>query len=124
MRPPWEPGLPQMTERIAQPRPTDRDAPVACSLGADELERRMAEAAAVGRAALVSEERRGGRHLLRFRAGAGTRRALEGIVAAEAACCPFLELELSESGDELLLAIGAPPEGRASAATLAAAFRG
>jgi hypothetical protein len=113
-----------MAERIEQEKPTDPDAPVACSLGAAERERRLAAIAAVGRAALLDREEVGGLCLLRFRGGAETRRALEQIVAAEAACCPFLELELSESGGELRLAIGAPDEGRPTAEALAAAFLG
>lgn len=96
--------------------------PVACSLGADELERRLATVSELGRAALISSRFEGGRHLLRFRASAETRRRLEDVVAAEAACCAFLDLELRDDGPELALSIAAPAEGQTVADELAAAF--
>jgi hypothetical protein len=100
--------------------------PVACSLNASELQVRLAEIAAAGAEALIASEAEGDRHLLRFRAGTETRRRLERIVAAEAECCSFLELELelSEAGSELVLAIAAPGDGQAVADELAAAFTG
>jgi hypothetical protein len=50
---------------------------------------------------------------LRFRSVAATRKRLEEIVAAEAACCAFLDLRLEECGEELLLSIEAPGPSRA-----------
>lgn len=96
--------------------------PIACSLGAAELEQRLTEIAAVGSASLISRAREGDRHLLRFRADATTRRRLEAIVAAEAECCSFLELTLSDDAGVLVLSIGAPEDAEAVAAGLAAAF--
>jgi hypothetical protein len=98
--------------------------PIACSLNASELERRLAEIAAVGAEGLTGSSAEGGRHLLRFRADAEVRRRLEAIVTAEVACCPFLDLSLSEQGDELILSINAPEEGRGVSDGLAAAFGG
>ncbi len=98
------------------------ESPIACSLGAGELEQRLAEIAAVGSMSLISRAREGDRHLLRFRADATTRQRLEAIVAAEAACCSFLELTLSEEAGELVLSISAPKDAEAVAAGLAEAF--
>jgi hypothetical protein len=99
------------------------DAPVACTLGAAELEQRLARIAKLGAESLVSREADGDRHLLRFRPGAGTRGRLEKLVAAEAECCPFLDLSLSEEeGGELVLSIAASQDARALADELARAF--
>jgi hypothetical protein len=95
---------------------------VACSLGPNDLEQRLVEIAEVGSESLIDRSSDGGRHLLRFRSSGTTRRRLETIVAAEAACCSFLDLSLGELGDELILSINAPDEGREVSAGLAAAF--
>jgi len=98
------------------------DDPVACSLGATDLEQRLRAIAAVGADSLIAREVDDGRHLLRFRAGSATRRRLEEIAAAEARCCAFLDLALSEEDGELLLSIAAPNDAKAAAGGLAAAF--
>jgi hypothetical protein len=100
------------------------DTPVACSLGAADLRQRLAAIAEVGAESLIDRSGEGGRHRLRFHADAGTRRRLENIVAAEAECCAFLDLSLSEEGDDLVLAIAAPGDGQAVADELARAFGG
>lgn len=76
---------------------------------------------AVGRAALIAAEPPG---MLRFRATPDTRQRLEEIVAAEAECCPFLSLELSEHKEELRLTVSAPEGADAVAAELVQAFAG
>ena len=98
------------------------ETPIACSLEADDLQRRLAAIAELGAESLIAREADGGRHLLRFRAEPETRRRLEAIVAAEAECCSFLELSLQERGEELVLSIAAPRGGRPIADELAAAF--
>jgi hypothetical protein len=98
------------------------DAPIACSLGASALEQRLIEMAEIGADRLISRETDGDRHLLRFRADADTRRRLKEIVAAEAECCAFLDLSLSEKGGDLVLAIAAPLDGQTLADGLADAF--
>lgn len=98
--------------------------PVACSLGAAELEQRVTAFGAVGAAALISHSVEDDRHSLRFRANSQTRRRLEEIVAAEAECCSFLDLSLTEQNGELVLTIAAPEAGQATADTLAKAFAG
>ncbi len=96
--------------------------PDACSLGGGELDQRLAVIAEIGGDSLVSRAVDGDRHLLRFRADSATRRRLEEIIAAEAECCSFLDLSLSEEGGDLVLAIAAPVDGQAFADGLAAAF--
>lgn len=98
--------------------------PIACSLGASDLRRRLNEIAAVGAASLIECSADGDRHLLRFRSDAETRHRLGAIVAAEEQCCSFLDLSLEEQGDGLVLSIGAPGNGQPLAAELAAAFIG
>lgn len=98
--------------------------PVACSLNASDLRRRLNEIAAIGAASLLERGEQGDRQLLRFRADAETRRRLEAVVVAETECCSFLELALAEQGGELVLAIGASGDGRTVAEQLAAAFGG
>ena len=96
--------------------------PIACSLDGGALEARLAATAEVGRTGLVSRQRVGGRHLLRFRADPEIRARLKEIVNAERECCPFLGIYLEERGAELELAIEAPAGGERTADALAAAF--
>jgi hypothetical protein len=97
--------------------------PAACSLGSSQLERRLAAIAEVGAESLISRAVDGdGRHLLRFRPQAGVGDRLEEIVAAEAECCSFLDLRLSEEKGALVLSIAAPASGRTVADGLAEAF--
>jgi hypothetical protein len=100
------------------------DAPIACSLGAGDLEQRLIKIAKVGADSLSSREAEGDRHLLRFRDDTDTRRRLEQIIAAEAVCCAFLDLALSEDDGELVLSIAAPQDAQALANGLARAFAG
>ena len=98
--------------------------PIACSLGASDLRRRLDEIAALGGESLIERSAENERHLLRFRAGTETRRRLEAIVAAEAECCSFLDLSLTEQGEHLILSISSAREGKLVADDLAAAFAG
>jgi hypothetical protein len=100
------------------------DTPIACTLGAGELEQRLNAIAEVGTASLISHQTEGNRHLLRFQSSAAVRKQLEDIVAGERKCCSFLDLVLSEERDELLLSIAAPEDGQAVADELAGAFNG
>jgi hypothetical protein len=96
--------------------------PVVCSLGAGDLEARLAEIGAVGAASLLDRRREGERHLLRFRADRRTRERLEAIVGAEAECCAFLELSLVEGCCDLTLTVAAPEAGQSTADAFALAF--
>ena len=98
-----------------------RDLPIACSLDADALAERVGEIRALGRDALIAVDPGG---VLRFRATPSTRERLERIVAAEAECCPFLGLELSQERDELHLTVSAPNEAEPVAMELVEWFAG
>jgi hypothetical protein len=98
-----------------------RDLPIACSLDAPALERRLADIRAFGRDAFLAAEPGG---VLRFRATPETRRRLERIIAAEAECCAFLSLELREQRGELRLTISAPEDAEPVVAGLVEAFAG
>jgi hypothetical protein len=79
--------------------------PIACSLGADALRQRLDEIAALAADSLQSQATEGDTQILHFRSDPTTRRRLEEIIAAEAECCPFLDLQLTEERDELILRI-------------------
>jgi hypothetical protein len=97
------------------------DLPLACSLSADQLPRRLAEIGAIGRGALRSVEPDG---VLRFDADPSTRARLEAVIAAESECCRFLTFELREHGGELLLSIRGPDEAAPLVRDLLDAFIG
>lgn len=96
--------------------------PIACTLGASELSQRLDEIATLGVESLISHEESDGAHILRFRRDDGTRHQLEEIAAAEARCCSFLDLNISERDDDLVLAISAPEGGNQLAEALALSF--
>jgi hypothetical protein len=98
--------------------------PIACSLGASDLQQRLDEIATLGAASLIGRDTVAGKHTLRFRPDRMTRRRLEEIVAAEAECCSFLDLKLTEHEGELILTLAAPEDGQPIADELAAAFVG
>jgi hypothetical protein len=100
------------------------ETPIACSLGAAQLEDRLAAIAEIGASGLIAHSNDGGRHWLRFRAEPVIAERLEAIVAAESECCSFLDMSLSREGDELVLTIGAPEDAQAVADELAGAFTG
>jgi hypothetical protein len=99
-----------------------KELPVVCSLGAGDLEQRLAAIAELGAESLIDRRRDDGRHLLRFRSDTRTRQRLEDIIRAEAECCAFLDFELTEGCCDLTLRIAAPEAGQATADGFAAAF--
>jgi hypothetical protein len=96
--------------------------PIACTLGETDLRQRLNEIAAVGAESLLGHETKDDTHTLRFRRGDSTRHQLEEIVAAEARCCSFLDLSISERGGELVLTIAAAEGGGQAAEALAFSF--
>ena len=92
--------------------------PIACTLTADELPERLGEMRAIGRDALIAAGERG----LRFRADPGVRERLEALAAAEAECCAFMTLAVTEENGELVLSIDAPPDAEPVVHELVAAF--
>ncbi len=82
--------------------------PIACSLSASDLSKRLADMAALGAAALLGVEVGGTHAELRFAAAAGVRDRLDAIVAAESECCAFLAMAVSDGPGAVVLTIDAP----------------
>jgi hypothetical protein len=97
------------------------DTPIACSLSADELPKRLAEMRGIGMDALLSVDANGVMH---FRADHETRQRLEAVIAAESSCCAFLSFNLRDEREELLLSIAAPEGAEPLARDLVDAFAG
>jgi hypothetical protein len=100
------------------------DTPIACTLDAQELKQRLAEISAVGGEALRDVQASRGRAVLRFTPGDETRKRLAAIVAAEARCCGFLNLDLRDVANATLMTISAPAGAELVLDDLVAAFSG
>jgi hypothetical protein len=98
--------------------------PVACTLGAGDLQQRLSTIAQIGADSLTGRTLENGRHVLRFRSDELTRQRLDDIVAAEVECCAFLDLSLADDDRELVLTIAAPADAAPVADDLALAFAG
>jgi hypothetical protein len=88
--------------------PMPAELPIACSLSATELPVRQAQMAALGHDALTHASVDGTHAELRFAAGAGVRDRVEDVVVAEAGCCAFLSMRVSDAPDTVVLSIQAP----------------
>lgn len=84
------------------------EAPIACSLTAQQYRRRVEDTGTVATDALRSRGALPGGSRLVFANAPGVAQRLEAFVAAESACCPFLTLELRTSDDEVVLDITGP----------------
>ncbi|HXF32830.1 MAG TPA: hypothetical protein VN522_15060 [Solirubrobacterales bacterium] len=98
------------------------DLPMACALGGSDLRRRYLDLARFGEANLIARSTNSEGEELRFRHSPENEHRLRSIVAAEAECCPFLDLALTERDGELVLRIGGAADALPIAAGLAAAF--
>jgi hypothetical protein len=78
---------------------------IACSLSARDLQRRLADMADVG-TTLLDARHEGARARLRFADGARDR--IDAIAAAEAECCAFLDMNVTEEAGAVVLSIAAP----------------
>jgi hypothetical protein len=86
------------------------DEPIACSLSAREYGERAAEMTVLAGAALLAREPLAHGVRLTFDARDATRGRLRAIVAAESACCPFLDMQLREDAGRLRLEITGPDD--------------
>jgi hypothetical protein len=98
--------------------------PIACSLSAAELPKRLAEMRAIGYRGFISARIDRCHAALRFKNDAEISQRLEAIVAMEAECCAFLEMSLGSRGAELELSIEAPAGAEPVLEDLVAAFNG
>jgi MerR family transcriptional regulator, copper efflux regulator len=79
---------------------------IACSLSAADHRQRLADLDQLIRDALLHREPIDGGTRLTFDLAARDR--VEAMIAAEAACCPFLTLDLRTAGDRLVLDVTGP----------------
>ncbi|MCZ4492621.1 MAG: hypothetical protein JWP53_1552 [Conexibacter sp.] len=98
--------------------------PIACSLDATELPKRLAEMTNLGQAALIDAQNDATSAQLRFAAGTGVRDRIEFVVAAESRCCAFLDMTITDEPDTIVLTIEAPEDAGPVLAELVDAFRG
>jgi len=89
-------------------KPTTNDLPLACSLGAGDRDARLKDLTEIGRRLLSLTRRAGAPVLLRFSRDPDTKAELERIVAAEAECCAFLDMRITEQDEALQLSIAGP----------------
>jgi hypothetical protein len=97
--------------------------PIACSLTAAELPKRLTEIAALGREALVDVRNESTRAELRFADRAGVHQRVDAIVAAESECCAFLTMRVSNPPGLVVLNIEAPEDAELVLQELVATFR-
>lgn len=82
--------------------------PSSCTLNSSELPQRMTEIELLSGEAPLSVERGDRKAALHFRRNDQLRGRLEELVAKEAECCSFLDLEISEAADTITLSIARP----------------
>jgi hypothetical protein len=87
-----------------------KELPIACSLDAGQLAERKQRWRALGEHALISTERTDEVVRQRYRGGAAIEAELRDLVALEAECCPFLDLQVERVDAETWLEISGPPE--------------
>jgi hypothetical protein len=87
------------------------EAPIACSLTADELPERIAAAAELGRTGLLDVQTNGPRAELRFSDDPAVQAGIDRLVEAESKCCPFFSFQQRGEQGTKLLAIEAPEDG-------------
>lgn len=96
--------------------------PIACTLSSAALSERAEEMRLVGESGLASAVRDGASAVLRFSGGPELHERLKAIVAAEAECCPFLDLDLSDGKEALELSVRGPSEAEEIVRAMVEAF--
>jgi hypothetical protein len=102
--------------------PARASAPVACdmSTAADTPGERLLAYRRLFEGALLRRERRADSVVFAFRAGAGTRDAVQDLARREAACCPFLDQLVVTVEDEVIWTVSG--DGRSGVESVLAAF--
>jgi hypothetical protein len=93
---------------VEEPEFSGQELPLACSLAPTELEDRKRLMREIGGESVESVDLADGQLTIRFADGPGLRDALEGLIALEAKCCPFLEFRIEQDAGTLTLAVEAP----------------
>ena len=86
--------------------------PIACTLNPGEYQSRIGALSALGERALRSRQQTARGERLTFRASDEIEQQLRAAVAAEAACCSFLTMNLRRADDGLVLDIAGPDDAR------------
>ena len=86
--------------------------PIACTLSPDGLTARVALFDALAGAALLERSATDSGLRVRLRDTPDIERRARELIAAESACCPFLDFELSHEDDALVLEISGPADAR------------
>ena len=100
------------------------DPPIACTLTGSAYTDRLAQMTDLGHETLLERTDTATGTELRFRPGASTRATLDEIVRAEQSCCAFLNFEMTDTPNALVLQINGPQDSRAIVDELADAFAG
>ncbi len=95
---------------------------IACTLSDDELPARLDEIRDLSRHALRAKTTTGTHALLTFEPAPGVRDQLAAIVAAEAKCCAFLTMALTDEPEAITLTIDAPDDAAPILEELVASF--
>ena len=98
--------------------------PIACSLDAGGLERRLADISAIGAKALISHNKVDNRNVLRFRPSAGVKSRLRRSPKPRANVAVSSRSSLGAQDDDLVLSVSAPGEAEALADEFATLFSG
>ena len=86
------------------------DQPIACTLAPDEFRSRSSDLAAIAARSLRQRAPIPGGERLTFAGDDATERELRAVVAAEAQCCAFLELDLRRQREHLVLDVVGPED--------------
>jgi hypothetical protein len=90
--------------------PTDSPPPIACTLPGPAFAARTSRLSALAARALVARRPVEDGHRLTFTDTPEVEADLRGAIAAEAACCPFLTMDLTRTPDGLELVLTGPPD--------------
>jgi hypothetical protein len=97
--------------------------PIACTLTPGGYAARTGELAALAARALRARHPTADGERLVFDDTPETERQLRAVIAAEASCCAFLSMDLTRTGEALVLDIAGPEEARPIIAELFAGVR-
>src|SRR4051794_22638166 len=99
-----------------------RELSIACTLNASDFAVRERLIADLGRDALIDARQEETCAVLRFAARTGVRERVDRFVADESRCCAFLNMEVVDAQDEVVLTIVAPADAESVLAEMVGAF--
>lgn len=90
--------------------PSPTDVPVACTLSATDMRQRQSDIARLAAASLRSRTAIDGGQRLAFTADRDTADRIDRLVVAEAACCPFLRMDIRRDGELVIVDVTGPAD--------------